>query len=175
MDIDPIEYLRASNGLGEAVRANVVVDREIGSMEINVDTLLNWPPKFIATSGALDLATGTFDPETVTVFYGHSEGNYIKIDKFAPGYEDIGNQANDMVVLKPTTPWADAVVEAVEEGGASVTISDTPPADAEPGDLWGDTSGEAANDLAKLVGNVLMPIGFSYINYTDPTDPAIKL
>lgn len=107
------EYLNASNGLGEAVRANVVVEREVGSIEINVDSVLNWPYKFIATSGMLDTDTGTFDPETVTVFYGHINGTYIEIDEFAPGYPDIGNQANEIIVLKPTTAWADGVANRV--------------------------------------------------------------
>jgi hypothetical protein len=105
--INYAEYLRASNGIGEAVRANVVVDRPTGSAEINVDTVLNWPSKFIATSGTLDISTGTFDPTTMTVFYGHLSGSYIEIDEFAPGYPDVGNLANQLIVVKPSTPWAD--------------------------------------------------------------------
>lgn len=114
MPINYDEYLHASNGSGEAVRANVVVDRDIGSIEINVDSVLNWPNKFIATSGMIDSETGTFDPETVTVFFGHLNGTYIRIDEFAPGYSDIGNQQDEIVVLKPTTSWADKMYDAID-------------------------------------------------------------
>lgn len=108
-------YLKASDGNGEAVRATVVADREIGSMELNVDTTLNWPDKFIATVGTLDSTTGTFDPETVTVFYGYVTGGYLQIEGFAPGYSDIGNTENQVVVLKPTTAWADALADSIED------------------------------------------------------------
>lgn len=101
------QYLTASNGIGEAVRANVVVDRGIGNAQINVDTVLNWPAKFIATVGTLNVTTGIFTPGTVSVFFGHLSGSYIIIDEYSPGYTDIGNTANQIVVLKPTTSWAD--------------------------------------------------------------------
>jgi hypothetical protein len=107
------DYLQASNGTGEAVRSNVVVERPIGSTEINVDTVLNWPNKFIATSGVLDAVTGTFSPSTITVFFGHINGTYLTIDEFAPGYSDRGNTANEIIVLKPTTPWSDKIAIAV--------------------------------------------------------------
>ncbi len=114
-------YLQASNGSGEAVRSNVVVDRPIGSTEINVDTVLNWPSKFIATSGVYDALTGTFDPTTITVFFGHINGTYITIDEFAAGYTDRGNHANEMIVIKPTTSWADKLAGrvALPAGGTS--------------------------------------------------------
>ena len=113
MPLNYDEYLNASNGTGEAVRSNVVVDRPIGSTEINIDTVLNWPNKFIATSGVLDAATGTLDPDTVTVFFGHINGTYLHIDEFAPGYSDRGNDMNEIVVLKPTTSWADKLAGRV--------------------------------------------------------------
>lgn len=119
------QYLRASNGNGEAVRANVVTEREVGGNEINVDSVINWPSKFVATSGAIDPTTNTFDPNTVTVFWGHLNGTYLVIDEFAAGYSDIGNQPNEVVVIKPTTPWADLFAEMFETvGGARTHIYD---------------------------------------------------
>lgn len=156
MPVNPNDYLRASNGVGEAVRANVVVDREIGSFEINVDTVLNWPDKFIATSGTLDSATGTFDPTTVTVFYGHINGTYIEIDEFAPGYADNGNTANQLVVLKPTTPWADAVAErsGLPAGGTTGQAL-VKASDADQDVEWGGTQGNSSiNFNQPLAGTI---------------------
>lgn len=103
------EYLAASSGLGEPVLAVVAADRSIGTSIINVDNVLNWPSKFVATSGTVDATTGSLDRDTVSVFFGHLSGSYIIIDEFAPGYSDIGNTENQVVVLKPTTTWADNV------------------------------------------------------------------
>lgn len=124
MPLNYDEYLQASNGTGEAVRSNVVVARIIGSTEINVDTVLNWPNKFIATSGTLDPATGQFNPATVTVFFGHINGTYLHIDEFAPGYSDRGNAQNEIIVLKPTTSWADKVALRVSlpAGGTAAQV-----------------------------------------------------
>lgn len=119
------EYLQASNGTGEAVRSNVVVDRPIGSTEINVDTVLNWPTQFIATSGVLDTVTGTLDPDTVTVFFGHINGTYLEIDEYAPGYSDNGNATNEIIVLKPTTSWSDKLVSFVKGCDSRITATTT--------------------------------------------------
>lgn len=145
------EYLRASDGVGEAVRAIVVVEREVGSIEINVDSVLNWPSKFIATSGMIDPATGTFDPETVTVFYGHINGTYIEIDEYAPGYFDNGNQANEVIVLKPTTPWADGVSKAIEDVNTEVE--------------------NIVTDFEKMAFLAAHPIGSTYWNEVNDVDP----
>ena len=111
--MNPKDYIKASDGNGEAVRAIVTEDRGIGNMALVVDSVLNWPHKFIATSGTV--VDDQIDPETATVFYGHLDGSIIMIDEFAPGYTDNGNTEDQVVVLKPTTPWADAVAEAAED------------------------------------------------------------
>lgn len=111
--MNPKDYIKASDGNGEAVRAIVTEDRGIGNMALVVDSVLNWPHKFIATSGTV--VDDQIDPETATVFYGHLDGSIIMIEEFSPGYADMGNTENQVVVLKPTTPWADAVAEAAED------------------------------------------------------------
>jgi hypothetical protein len=115
--MNPKDYIRASDGNGEAVRSIVSEHREIGDMSLIVDSVLNWPHKFIATSGFIDIDTGLLDPETMCIFYGHLDGTIIMIDGFAPGYSDVGHTAGESLLLKPTTPWADAVAEAIDEGG----------------------------------------------------------
>jgi hypothetical protein len=161
------EYLQASNGTGEAVRSNVVVERPIGSTEINVDTVLNWPNKFIATSGVLDAVTGTFSPSTITVFFGHINGTYLTIDEFAPGYSDRGNTANEIIVLKPTTPWSDKVAVAVTNAVHKVdTLAAT----------TYDTSIKAYVDAAITAAKTAMRIVVGDLHLsTSSTNPATSL
>lgn len=109
-------YLNASDGTGEAVRAVVAADRDIGNVEINVDSTDNWPSKWVATSGTV-LASGVFDPDTICVFYGYTSGSFLYIDGFAPGYSDVGHTANQIIVIKPTTLWADTLVDSIGGGG----------------------------------------------------------
>lgn len=154
-------YLRASNGSGEAVMAVVTTERPIGSLTLITDSVLNWPHRGVATSGDLDPDTGLIDPSSATVFKYHLDGSIITIDEFAPGYPDTGNTEDQVVVVKPTTLWADLIAEMIGEGGgANVHIGNTPPPDPEEGDLWGDTSEDNLNELVTAVGSLLMPVGF---------------
>jgi hypothetical protein len=102
-----INLVNVSNGNGEAVRGSVTDKRAISSTALKVDSLLNWPQYFIATTGIKN-KDDSLDPDSVTVFSGHLSGtNTIIIDDFAPGYADIGNSVADMVLIKPNTMWAD--------------------------------------------------------------------
>jgi hypothetical protein len=106
--------LSASNGGGEPVRATVQSPRSIGSTAITVNATTNWPTgTFIATTGNL-LSTGTLDPTTAQVFYGTASGTAITITAFAAGYTDKGNAEGDVVVLKPTTEWANVVASGLQ-------------------------------------------------------------
>jgi hypothetical protein len=106
--------LSASDGAGEPVRATVQSPgRSIGSTTIPVQATTNWPTgTFIATTGTL-LSSGKLDPTTVQVFYGTASGTDITITAFAAGYSDVGNAAGDVVVIKPTTEWANIVSEGI--------------------------------------------------------------
>jgi microcystin-dependent protein len=105
--------LSASNGSGEPVRATVLSAREIGSADIDVNAITNYPTgTFIATTGTLQ-ANGTLNPATVQVFYGTATDDTVTIVGFAEGYTDLGNAENDIVVIKPTTEWANTMAEAV--------------------------------------------------------------
>lgn len=162
------EYLAASDGNGEAVRAIVTTARGVGNMELITDSVTNWPNKFVATSGTLNPVSGVLEEGTITVFQGHLTGSIITIEEFAPGYTDIGHQVNESVMLKPSTHWAD-IVSA--NSGASITISATPPVLPDQGDLWGDTSGTQLNNIVSAVGSALFPIGAIY-TATVATNPA---
>ena len=108
-----IDLIRASNGSGDAVKATVTNARVISSTTLQVSAITNFPSKFIATVGSVD-GTGAFVPATVTVFNGHTSSGNIEIDSFAPGYTDLGNTPGQIVVLKPTTAWADEVAGVLD-------------------------------------------------------------
>lgn len=112
------EYLKASDGNGEAATATVTTYRAPGDTNLITDTVSHWPVKGIATSGKLK-PDGTLDQTTVTVFSYVLTGSIIVIDSIAPGYTDMGNEVGQRVVVKPTTLWADTVVANLGEGGSS--------------------------------------------------------
>jgi hypothetical protein len=106
--------LNASNGNGESIRATVQSNRSIGSTALTVNATTNWPSgTFIATTGTLQ-ANGTLNPVTVQVFYGTASGTAITITSYASGYTDQGSAIGDVVVLKPTTEWANIVAQGVQ-------------------------------------------------------------
>jgi hypothetical protein len=106
--------LPASDGAGEPVRATVQSSRSIGSTALTVNATTNWPTgTFIATTGTL-LSTGKLDPTTAQVFYGTASGTAITITGWAAGYTDKGNAIGDVVVLKPTTEWANVVASGLQ-------------------------------------------------------------
>lgn len=115
------EYLRASNGEGEPLKAVIVEDRDAGNLLINVDTVLNWPAKFIATSGSL--VNDELDPTSTVVFYGSLSGSMVHIDSFAPGYTDKGSLEGQVVLIKPTTAWADEVAEGLQTNADNITAN----------------------------------------------------
>jgi len=104
--------LQASDGSGEAIRATVQSPgRSIGSSVIPVNAITNWP------TGACIVTTGTLQADNTIaspqVFYATASGTSVTITSFAPGYTDLGNSAGDVVVIKPTTEWANLVATAV--------------------------------------------------------------
>lgn len=105
-----IERIKGSNGSGEAVRAVVQTLRLSGSATLDVDSVTNWSGDFIGTYGTPD-GNGSVTSASVRVFYGTVSGTDINITGFAPGYTDNGNAVGDIVVLKPTTAWADNIAE----------------------------------------------------------------
>jgi len=102
-----IENVKGSDNTAETVRAVVTAQRAVSSTVIAVNSLVGFNTNFIGTTGALDADNKlTVRPQ---VFFGHISGSNIEIDSFAPGYTDLGNEVGDIVVIKPTTSWADEV------------------------------------------------------------------
>lgn len=108
------KYLRVSDGNGDAALMHVSAARDAAATTIQVDSVSNVPPLFIATYGTL-LPSGLIDPETKRDFYGHLDGTNLEIDGFCPGSVDEGNEVGDVVVIKPNTAWANLVAEQIEQ------------------------------------------------------------
>lgn len=115
------EYLRVSDGNGDAALMHVVEDRAPEATTIKVDSTTNVPQLFIATYGTLS-PSGLIDPATKRDFYGHLDGGNLEIDGFLPGNTDDGNAEGDVVVIKPNTGWSDLVAAFI----ANLTGNGTP-------------------------------------------------
>lgn len=102
------DYLLASDGTGDAPIMHVTTNRSVGSTTLAVDVVTKAPAKFIAAVGTL-LPSGLLDPATVTNIKGHVNGGALQIDAFEPGSSDVGNTASQVVLIKPTTGWANRV------------------------------------------------------------------
>jgi len=103
-----LKHLKASSGAGNAVIAHITNVRAIGQNEIKCDALTDWSDFFLASSGKL-LGDGSIDQSTVTEFEGHKSGSSIIIDTYCPGYSDMGNTTDQIVVIKPTTTWSNTL------------------------------------------------------------------
>jgi hypothetical protein len=107
------DFLKASDGTGDAALMHITALRAVGSTTVTVDTVSGLPAKFIATSGTL-LSTGLLDPVTMTNFKGHTSAGALQIDGFEPGTPDIGNTIGQVVIIKPTTNWANRVAQFIQ-------------------------------------------------------------
>ena len=143
------DYIAASDGTGEAVRAIVTTQRLIGSVTIITDSVDGWPNKFVATSGTLNVSTGLLEEGTVTVFKGHLTGSIITIDDYAPGYSDEGHEVGQVIVLKPTTLWADLVKDYLD----TLLVGDATTLNG-----FGADSTPTANNILPLDANGKYPI-----------------
>lgn len=108
-----IQNIRGSDGTGSASRATVTASRAPGNPTITVDTLAGWSSQFIAATGTPDLVTGLISGPTLQIFYGHESDGKIIIDSMAPGYTDLGNAIGDIVIVKPTTAWANEIADVL--------------------------------------------------------------
>lgn len=107
------QYLPASDGSGDASLMHLTGNRSIGSTVFNVDSIIGVPANFIATCGTL-LASGFIDPTTKIDFKGHISGATLVLDAFEPGSTDAGNSSGQVVVIKPTTGWANRVAQFIK-------------------------------------------------------------
>lgn len=117
-----IDTLKASDGTGNASVATVQSVRSPGATTLVVDTVQGINTKFHATMGTPHTFVDPVTSETITViseasavdFVGHVDGSNLEIDTIAPGFTDAGSAVNDIVIIKPTTQWADELAEVLE-------------------------------------------------------------
>lgn len=168
MDLD---YLKASDGTGKAILAHIESDRAISSTVIDVDSVDNFPAKFILTTGTLN-ASGFIIESTMTEMKCHLNAGDIIIDSFEPGYSDVGNTDGQVAIIKQTTGWANLVQE-----GLAQVVSDTAAFIASSGD-WRTqnvpavssvtANGDRSHDVtfASTVAGILSPGNFVKLTRT---------
>lgn len=175
MDYD---YLNVSDGNGNAALMHVQTERISGATTLDVDIVTGVPEKFIGTYGNL-LASGFIDPATARDFYGHLDGSNLEIDSFAPGNADDGTPEGYVVIIKPSTPWANLVAQGVqgtalfpdnfsdfvEQGGGVWTQSSGLNGDMSAGHIWYQGHRNVINAVS---GHLFTASKDTYVDF-DPT------
>ena len=114
-----INLIKASDGTGNAAMATVQSTRAPLATTLIVNTVDNIPSTFIGTMGTPHTFVDPITAEEIVViseatavdFTGHVDGTNLEIDAIADGYTDLGSAANDVIIIKPTTEWANNVAE----------------------------------------------------------------
>lgn len=118
-----IEQIKGSDGSGNANLATVQSTRAPLASTIIVDTVLGINPAgFAGTMGTPHTFTDPVTSETITViseatavdFTGHIDGVNLEIDAIAPGYTDGGSEVGDIIIIRPTTQYADNLATVLE-------------------------------------------------------------
>lgn len=118
-----IELIKGSDGSGNASVATVQSTRAALASTIVVDTVVGINPAgFAGSMGTPHTFTDPVTSETITViseatcvdFTGHVDGSNLEIDTIAPGYTDLGSAIGDIIIIKPTTQYADNLAETLE-------------------------------------------------------------
>lgn len=117
-----IDTLRASDGSGNASIATIQSVRSPSTTTIVVDTVQGINATFHATMGTPHTFVDPVTSEAITViseatavdFQGHVDGGNLEIDTIAPGFIDNGSAVSDIVIIKPTTQWADKLADVLD-------------------------------------------------------------
>lgn len=117
-----INRIRASDGSGNASLATVQSTRAPLASTINVDTVASIPDEFVGSMGTPHTFTDPITSETITViseatcvdFKGHVDGADLEIDEISPGYTDLGSEIGDIIIIRPTTAYADNVADVLD-------------------------------------------------------------
>jgi len=130
-----ITLIKGSDGTGNAAAPIIQAVRSPLAPTIIVNTVAKLPSSFMGTMGTPHTFVDPVTSEEITViseatavdFTGHVDGTNIEIDAIAPGYTDLGNAVGDIIVIKPTTDWANnlADVLAVAHSDSGAITTDT--------------------------------------------------
>lgn len=119
-----IEQIKASDGTGNANIATVQSVRAPLASTIIVNTVSNINPAgFAGSMGTPHTFTDPITSETITViseatavdFTGHIDSGNIEIDSIDPGYTDLGSEIGDIIIIKPTTEYANNIANVLAE------------------------------------------------------------
>lgn len=122
-DMTSIQLIKGSDGSGNAAVATVQSTRSTGATTIVVDTVAGINTTgFAGSMGTPHTFTDPITSETITViseatavdFIGHVDGSNLEIDTIAPGYTDAGSAVGDIVIIRPTTQYADNIADVLE-------------------------------------------------------------
>lgn len=117
-----IDQIRASDGSANASVATIQSSRAPAASTIDVDTVAGINTNFIGSMGTPHTFVDPVTSETITViseatavdFKGHVDGTNLEIDTIAPGYTDAGSEVGDIVIIRPTTQWSDAIADVLD-------------------------------------------------------------
>lgn len=144
-----INRIKASDDSAPASVATVQSTRIAPATTIVVDTVAGWPAYFVATMGTPHTFTDPVTSEEITViseatakdFAGHVDAGNLVIDSMAPGFTDTGSAVGDVIILKPTTAWADNIARTLavshEDTGALKAQAIRDALNIDPGSLTG--------------------------------------
>lgn len=166
--------IKASDGSGNASVATVQSSRSPGATTLSVDTTTGIPTTFFGTMGTPHTFTDPVTSETITViseatavdFYGHVDAGNLQIDTIAPGYTDAGSEVGDIIVIRPTTQYADNLADALAV------------AHANDGKLLAATPIEDANfafTVEPITGWINDPNTFVYVSGTGTITAVFKV
>jgi len=147
-----INLIKASDGTGNASTATVQTVRNSGVTTIIVDTVNNIPATFMGSMGTPHTFVDPVTSEEITViseatavdFTGHVSGANLEIDSIAPGYVDNGSAVGDIIVIRPTTEWANNLADTLAAShdndgtlkAGAVTNAKLSTTAGEPGGAW---------------------------------------
>lgn len=115
---------RASNGRGIAAQSTVEIIRAPGNMILDVTSTQNFPGVNGDNTVSGEIfhfgcwsadGGGVLVPGTLVEGKAHvSNIGEVTIDSLDPGFTDKGNNIGDIFMVKPTTGWANDMVEALQ-------------------------------------------------------------
>lgn len=155
-----INLIKASDGTGNASTATVQTVRNSGVTTIIVDTVNNIPATFMGSMGTPHTFVDPVTSEEITViseatavdFTGHVSGANLEIDSIAPGYTDLGSAVGDIIVIRPTTDWANNIASVL-----ATAHSDTGAIKAPPAYVIGETDNLTLSTTYTTVASQVLP------------------
>lgn len=151
-----LSYIPASDGSGDASLMTITQVRTAPATTITVNTVAGAPTNFFATMGTPhtfnDPVTGeaitTISEATAVNFAGRIDSGKVEIVAIAPGETDLGSKVGDIIIIRPTTQWADNIHDILSESlndngtlkNKSVTLANMN-GGSTPGVLTTDASG----------------------------------